>query len=115
MEFDVARITLGTTLAWIGLVSSISSNYSLDLADTGFSAFVAMNSSAGSSAASLATAEPWYVGINQRASYRWVAAPGSEIVYPAVSSATAGAGLALRVRSGGYTGNTTGNWLFQEQ
>jgi hypothetical protein len=115
IEWDLCRCTVGTTLTWLGTVSSVSSGYALDPADVGFAAFVANNSSAGSSAASIATAQPWYVGVNQRASYRWVAAPGSEIVYPAVSSATAGNGVALRARSAGYTGTVTGNVLFQEQ
>lgn len=115
MEFDLARVTAGTTLTWTGSVSSVSSGYPLDTADPGFQAFVTINTSAGSSAGSIATGEPWYVGINQRASYRWVAAPGSEIVYPAASSATAGAGVALRARSAAYTGTATGNVLFQEQ
>jgi hypothetical protein len=115
IEWDLARVTVGTTLIWTGSVSSVSSGYALDPADVGFAAFVTINTSAGSSAASLAVAQPWYVGVNQRASYRWVAAPGSEIVYPAVSSATAGNGVALRARSGGYTGTVTGTVLFQEQ
>lgn len=53
----------------------------------------------------------FYVGVNQRASYRWVAAPGSELVGPATSAA----GFAFRVRSGGYTGTSTLTALFQEQ
>lgn len=53
----------------------------------------------------------WNVGVNSRASYRWVAAPGSEFVYPAVSSA----GLGLRALSGSYTGTATGAVLFSEQ
>jgi hypothetical protein len=44
-----------------------------------------------------------------------VAAPGSEIVYPAVSSGTGSNGLALKVRSGGYTSTVTGTLMFQEQ
>ncbi len=117
MEFDLARVTASTTLTWTGSVSSVSSGYPLDPADPGFQAFVTINTSAGSSAGSIATGEPWYVGINQRASYRWVAAPGSEIVYPAVSSGVAGGGngVALRARSAAYTGTATGNVLFQEQ
>jgi hypothetical protein len=51
------------------------------------------------------------VGVNQRASYRWVAAPGSELVFPA----TAANGLALRTLSGGYTGSATGDWMYEEQ
>jgi len=65
------------------------------------------------------TAEPtvtsnsslFYIGVNQRASYRWVAAPGSELVIPATNLA----GLVLRSRSGGYTGTATGAMLFEEQ
>lgn len=38
--------------------------------------------------------------INQRASYRWVAAPGGELVVPASS----GNGISARVKSAGYTG-----------
>lgn len=113
MEFEVCRATIGTTLTWTGSVSSVSSGYMLDLADVGFSAFVTINASAETNV--VATAEPWYVGINQRASYRWVAAPGSEIVHPATSSGTAGGGLALRARSGGYTGTATGTVMVTEQ
>lgn len=53
----------------------------------------------------------FYVGVNQRASYRWVSAPGSELVAPATNLA----GFCARVRSGGYTGSATANLLFQEQ
>lgn len=58
-----------------------------------------------------ANSSMFYIGVNQRASYRWVAAPGSEIVGPATSAA----GLAGRGRSGGYTGTLTMTMLFQEQ
>ena len=50
------------------------------------------------------------VGVNQRASYRWVAAPGSEIIWPATSSA----GIVLRVKSPGYTGTATGQLYITE-
>ena len=93
-------------------MSSVSSAYQLDPADAGFAAFVTMNTSAQTNV--VATAEVWYVGVNQRASYRWVAAPGSEIVYPAVSSGTGGNGFALRFR-GSYALTVTNNILFQEQ
>lgn len=113
MEFDLCRATVGTTLVWTGSVSSVSSGYVLDAADVGAAAFITINASAETNIA--ATAEPWYIGLNQRASYRWVAAPGSEIVHPATSSATAGSGLALRSRSGGYTGTATGSVMVTEQ
>lgn len=51
------------------------------------------------------------VGVNQRASYRWVAAPGSELVYPATQSS----GLAGRVLSASYTGAGTFDILVCEQ
>lgn len=52
----------------------------------------------------------WYIGMNQRASYRWVAAPGSELIWPA----TASNGVSLQTRSGAYTGNVTGTGMFVE-
>lgn len=116
MEFDCTRITLGTTPAGTTTlgISSLSSNYGLDPADNnGTVNWLQINSSA--EVGVTATTENWYVGINQRASYRWVAAPGSELVWPAVSSATTSGGLSLRARSGGYTGTATATALIQEQ
>lgn len=113
LEFDVARCTIGTTPAIAGSVSSVSSAYMLDTADTGFFSFASINSS--NEGIVTANSEVWYEGLNQRASYRWVSAPGSELVYPAVSSATGNNGFALRARSGGYTGTATGNLLVNEQ
>ena len=40
------------------------------------------------------------LGMNQRASYRWVAAPGGELVVPATNVA----GIGTRIKSPGYTG-----------
>ena len=57
-----------------------------------------------------ASSSLFYVGVNQRASYRWVATPGSELVIPATNLA----GLAFRVRSGGYTGFATATILHEE-
>jgi hypothetical protein len=51
------------------------------------------------------------VGVNQRASYRWVAAPGSELLFPAINAN----GLVLRASSGGYTGSATGDVMYEEQ
>lgn len=114
MEWDVARCTMGASSVLAGGISSLSSNFALDPADSnGFVAMAGINSSV--ETAFTPGTEVWYVGVNQRASYRWVAAPGSEIVYPAASSATGSNGLLGRVRSGGYTGTGTMNWLFQEQ
>ena len=116
MEWAVHRVT-DTSQVYVGNVSSVSSFFALDLADAGFSAHAGVNSTNPSSTvyAFVGAPIPWYVGVNQRASYRWVAAPGSEIIYPAVSSATGGNGLLLSVRSGGYTGTATATVMFQEQ
>jgi hypothetical protein len=114
VEWEVSRLTAGTTVTILGSVSSVSSGYMLDLADAGFGAFVTINGSAGSTAIFSRVDAPWYVGVNQRASYRWVAAPGGEIVYPANTSATGYNGLGLNVRSGGYTGTTTGAVMVSE-
>lgn len=54
----------------------------------------------------------FYLGINQRASYRWVAAPGSELVSPA----TALNGFTIRTRSvSGGSATATAQFLIQEQ
>ena len=115
MEFDVVRVTATTsTSAWAGGISSLSSAGALDPADGTTAGLQAVNSSNEGQVTQIGL-DAWYVGINQRASYRWVAAPGSELVYPAVSSATGSNGLDLRARSGAYTGTTTGTILYSEQ
>lgn len=48
--------------------------------------------------------------MNQRASYRWVAAPESELVIPD----TAGAGIGVRVSSAAYTGSFDATAHFAE-
>ena len=114
MEWDLCKVTMGASSPLAGGISSLSSTFGLDPADNyGFVAAAGINSSI--ETAFTALQEMWYVGVNQRASYRWVAAPGSEFVYPANSSATGSNGFAGRVRSGGYTGTATYNILFQEQ
>jgi hypothetical protein len=50
------------------------------------------------------------IPLNQRASYRWVAAPGSELVYPA----TASNGLAIRTPTATAVA-VTATALFEEQ
>lgn len=113
LEFDVCRCTMGTSSVLAGGVSSISSGLSIDLADNfGFVAQAGTNSSI--ETAFTPTFECWYIGINQRASYRWVAAPGSELVYPAASSATGNNGLLVRSRSPAYTSTVTTTILFTE-
>jgi hypothetical protein len=102
LQWDISRMTA------TGTASAVTPN-PLDPADA----------AAAGTAANNYTAEPTItasssllnVGVNQRASYRWVAAPGSELVFPA----TANNGLALRTLSGGYTGSATGDYMYEEQ
>lgn len=57
-----------------------------------------------------ATSSVFSLAVNQRASYRWVAAPGSELVFPATNLA----GLALRAKSAAYTGTVVAETLHSE-
>lgn len=112
MTFDLGRMTaFGSTATsgYTGSISSVSSNFALDVADGLIQAWATVNSSVETN--NTFSQSLWNVGVNQRASYRWVAAPGSEFVYPATSSA----GLGLRALSGGYTGTVTGTVMFTEQ
>lgn len=117
MEFDLCRITLGTTPSGITtlLISSVSSAFMNTPGDAGFVLAAQINSSAEVGISGLQDA--FYLGLNQQASYRWVAAPGTEIYIPAVSSGLSGFttnGLSLRARSGAYTGTATGMLIGNE-
>lgn len=112
LEYDIVLVTLGTTPTGIvnTLISSLSTTFSNDPADFNFQAAISINSTA--EVGITALTEKWYLGINQRASYRLVVNPGSNLIYPANSSATGTNGLALRCRSGGYTGTATATvWM----
>lgn len=100
IEWDVSRVTTSST-------ATIITPQPLDMADAASRLIVTANSS---TAATISIQDLFYVGVNQRASYRWVAAPGSELVAPATSSA----GLQLRARSGAYTSTVTGSWFWSE-
>ena len=52
----------------------------------------------------------WTLGVNQQASYRWVAAPMSEIVCPA----TANNGLGWAAKSAAYTGDALVTAMYEE-
>jgi len=103
LQWDISRMTADGTGA-----SSITPN-PLDPAD----AAALASAKQGYTAEPTVTANSslFNVGVNQRASYRWVAAPGSELVFPA----TANNGLALRTLSGGYTSSATGDFMYEEQ
>lgn len=101
IEWDISRVTTNST------ATSITPP-PLDQADAVSLTTATINSS---TQGTISVPNLFYVGINQRASYRWVAAPGGELVSPATSSA----GFQLRARSGGYTGTATGTVHFEEQ
>jgi len=102
MEFDISRITASST-------TTVLAAHPLDQADAVALTVATVNSS---TFGTITTgSNVLYVGLNQRASYRWVASPGGELVAPATSSA----GFQLRTRSGGYTGTATGTLHFEEQ
>jgi hypothetical protein len=103
-EFDISRTTTIVT-------GSTSVAVPLDPADGVASTIGTVNF----------TAEPTYtgtpinsvfnLGINQRASYRWVAAPGSELLWPATNLN----GLGLRTQSvSGGSATATGQFLLSE-
>lgn len=102
-EWDVSRQTAA------GTSTAVTPN-PLDPADA--SAFTVGSANFTAEGTITATSSMFYLGTNQRASYRWVASPGSEIVGPATNLA----GLAARTRSvSGGTATATMAFLFQEQ
>ncbi len=102
LQWDISRMTAD------GTGSAVTPN-PLDPADVAALATAKSNYTAEPTIT--ASSSLFNVGVNQRASYRWVAAPGSELLFPAA----AGNGLALRALSGGYTGSATGDFMYEEQ
>lgn len=101
MEFDVSRVTAvgtGTTVTANPLDTTIRASGSVATANHTVEPTVTAASSL------------LQFGMNQRASYRWVAAPNSEMIIPAVNVA----GLAVRFKSASYTGTVTAAGLFEE-
>lgn len=102
-EWDISRMTtIGTGTA----VTPVA----LDPADA--AAFTVGTANHTVEPTVTATSSLFYLGTNQRASYRWVAAPGSELLWPATN--LNGVGLRTRSVSGG-TATSTAHFLFQEQ
>jgi hypothetical protein len=104
VEWDISRVTTSSSAAGTILAATV-----LDSADSAVSTICTVNSSAFGTITT--GSNVFYIGVNQRASYRWVAAPGSELVSPATSSN----GFQLRCRSAAYGGTATGTILAQEQ
>lgn len=100
VEFEILRTTT--------MSSATVQASALDPADA---AAVTLSVANSTSAATTTVPAIWYIGMNQRASYRWVCAPGSELVWPATTSN----GLHLYFRSPSYTSTVTATWFFQEQ
>jgi hypothetical protein len=81
----------------------------LDQADSAFLGVATINYTAEPTVT--ANSSRWAAGMNQRATHRWVAYPGKELVIPATNLA----GLAFRTKSPGYTGTATTQVEFEEQ
>lgn len=101
MEFDISRQTAAGTATALTPVA-------LDPADTAAGTVGAANATVEGTVT--AASSQFYLGYNQRASFRWVAAPGSELVIPATNLA----GFAMRQRSAAYTGTATVHAWFAE-
>lgn len=107
MEWDISRFSATAILTGTAVTPN-----PLDTADAAMSGVSVANATTENTYVNNGVgASVLYVGVNQRASYRWVAAPGSELVYAATNLV----GLGLRTRSGGYTGTATGQLYVQEQ
>jgi hypothetical protein len=91
MTWDVSRVSAD------GTSTSVTPN-KIDPADGAFLGVATANHTVEPTVT--AASSLWGSGMNQRATHRWVAFPGQELVVPA----TAAAGLAFRVKSPGYTG-----------
>ncbi len=99
MEADISRQTAAGT-------STALTPVPLDPGDTAAGTVGAANFTVEGTIT--AASSQLYFGYNQRASFRWVAAPGSELVAPATNLA----GFAIRQRSGGYVGTATATvWI----
>jgi len=93
MEYDVSRQTAAGT-------STSATPNALDGSKRAAGTVGSVNFSAEGTVT--AASSVLYIPVNQRASYRFVAVPGSEFIIPATNLA----GFAIRFRSAAYTGNT---------
>lgn len=106
LDFQIVRVTLVSTTG--AAAGTLTAAPPLDPADVAALTTVTINSTG---TPTVTVPGLWFIGMNQRASYRWVCAPGSELVWPA----TASNGLSLQAKSASYTGALTGTIMFQEQ
>lgn len=99
--YDVSRQTADGT-------ATATTPLALDPADAASDTIGASNATAEGTIT--AASSVLSIGVNQRASYRWVAAPGGELVIPATNLA----GFAVRAKSPAYTGTAIATAHFQE-
>jgi len=102
LEIDIARMTAD------GTGTAFTPN-ALDTADQA----AVSSGKIGYTAEPTVTANSFldYFSMNQRATVRWLAAPGSEFIFPA----TTAAGLVLRGKAAAYTGTMSSKLLFLER
>lgn len=103
-EFDISRTTTIVT-------GTTAVAFPLDPADGVASTIGTVNFTAEPTYTATPANSLFNLGINQRASYRWVAAPGSELLWPATN--LNGLGLRAQSASGG-TATATGHFLLSE-
>lgn len=103
-EWDMSRCTT------LGTGGSTPVAAPLDPADA--AAFTVVTADSTSEGTYTGATSMIYLATNQRASYRWVASPGSELVWPATN--LNGFGLRTRSVSGG-TATASADVLFEEQ
>lgn len=101
ITWDISRQTAAGTITSVTAVA-------LNPADAAYLGLAAANATVEGTIT--ATSSVFNLGANQRASYRWAAQPGSELVYPA----TTANGFALRAKSASYTSTVTAQWIVQE-
>jgi hypothetical protein len=101
MTWDVSRTTA------VGTATAVTPN-PLQSADG--AALTVANANHTAEPTVTANSSLWAAGINQRATHRWVAFPGQELVIPATNVN----GLAFRAKSPGYTGTATAQAGFTE-
>ena len=101
MEYDISRQTAAGT-------ATAATPNPVDPADGVSSTVAALNATAEPTVT--ATSSVFQIAVNQRATYRWVASPGSELVWPATNLA----GLAVRAKSAAYTGTANAWTLLSE-
>ena len=99
IEWNLSRVTTSSTATFVA-------GPQLDSADAAHNGLATVNST---TSGTISVPNLWYVGMNSRASYRWVCAPGSELVWPATSSN----GLQIIPR-GSYTSTVTATWQWNE-